>query len=103
MFSGKGGGSSKTTRTLAQKQPFVQRVRNSSLVERFCAENVRGLNTSPKLWNRRELLLVEEHCFFEEAILGRGRGEKRRENAGMSSERKVRILPAESPRFPESS
>ena len=25
----------------------------------------------------------------------------RRENAGMSSERKVRILPAEYPRFPE--
>ena len=31
---------------------------------------------------------------------GRGRGELRRENAGMSSERKVRILSAEYPRFP---
>ena len=27
---------------LAQKQPYIQRVRNSSLVERACAENVRG-------------------------------------------------------------
>ena len=27
---------------LAQKQPFIQRVRNSSLVESPCAENVRG-------------------------------------------------------------
>ena len=26
----------------AQKQPYIQRVRNSSLVERSCAENVRG-------------------------------------------------------------
>ena len=32
----------KTTRMLAQKQPYIQRVRNSSLVERSCAENVRG-------------------------------------------------------------
>ena len=42
----------------------------------------------------------------EEALLtfrsgtGRSRGGLRRENAGMSSERKVRILPAEYPRFP---
>ncbi len=41
--------------------------------------------------------MVEEHC--------RGSGtegavEGRRENAGMSSERKVGILPAEYPRFP---
>ena len=28
---------------LAQKQPYIQRVRNSSLVERSCAENVTGL------------------------------------------------------------
>ena len=34
--------SSKITRMLAQKQPSIQRVRNSSLVERSCAENVRG-------------------------------------------------------------
>ena len=30
------------TRMLAQKQPYIQRVRNSSLVESSCAENVRG-------------------------------------------------------------
>jgi hypothetical protein len=28
----------------------IQRVRNSSLVEWRCAENVTGLNVSPKLW-----------------------------------------------------
>ena len=42
VLSGKGCGISKTTRMLAQKQPFIKRVRNSSLVERSCAENVRG-------------------------------------------------------------
>ena len=42
VLSGKGCGISKTTRMLAQKQPHIQRVRNSSLVERSCAENVRG-------------------------------------------------------------
>jgi hypothetical protein len=35
---------------LAWKQPFIQRVRNSSLVERSCAENNRASSLSPKLW-----------------------------------------------------
>ena len=51
---------------LAQKQPYIQRVRNSSLVERSCAENEPGLNTTPKLRNSKEL--VEEHCIREEAV-----------------------------------
>jgi len=34
---------------LAQKQPYIKRVRNSSLVEWFCAENVTGLSIQPKL------------------------------------------------------
>ena len=34
---------------LAQKQPLIKRVRNSSLVEWFCAENVTGLSVVPKL------------------------------------------------------
>ena len=33
MLSGEGCGNAKTTRMLAQKQPLIQRVRNSSLVE----------------------------------------------------------------------
>ena len=37
----------------------------------------------------------------EGSITGRGCGLLRRENAGMSSESKVRILAAEYPRFPE--
>ena len=35
---------------LAWKQPFIQRVRNSSLVERLGADNNRVLSILPKLW-----------------------------------------------------
>ncbi len=49
MLSGKRCGIAKTTRMLAQKQPYIKRVRNSSLVEWFCAENVTGLSIQPKL------------------------------------------------------
>ena len=42
MLSGKRCEVAQTTRMLAQKQPLIQRVRNSSLVEWSCAENVRG-------------------------------------------------------------
>ena len=34
---------------LAQKQPFIKRVRNSSLVEWPCAEDLTGLKCTPKL------------------------------------------------------
>ena len=40
-----------TTRRLAQKQQFLERVRNSSLVEYVCADNVTGLSGIPKLWD----------------------------------------------------
>ena len=49
MLSGKRCGIAKTTRMLAQKQPLIQRVRNSSLVEWSCAENITGLSMKPKL------------------------------------------------------
>ena len=55
----------KTTRMLAQKQPHIQRVRNSSLVER-CAENVRTEHTTPK--HRIPQGMVEEHCWRDEAV-----------------------------------
>ena len=51
---------------LAQKQPCIQRVRNSSLVERSRAENDRGSNTPPKL--RDEYTSVGEHCCISEAV-----------------------------------
>ena len=48
------------------------------------------------------LVRVGRGAFLGEgSITGRGCGLLRRENAGMSSESKVRILAAEYPRFPE--
>ena len=38
-----------TARMLAWKQPFIQRVRNSSLVERPCVDNKRASSVPPKL------------------------------------------------------
>ena len=49
MLSVKGCATAQTTRMLAQKQPHIKRVRNSSLVEWLCAENVTGLSIQPKL------------------------------------------------------
>jgi hypothetical protein len=37
----------------AWKQQSIQRVRNSSLVERSRAENKRASNRAPKLWTRK--------------------------------------------------
>ena len=65
MLSGKGCGIAKTTRMLAQKQPYIKRVRNSSLVEWFCAENVTGLSIQPKLGNWY-CQLVGERCIWGE-------------------------------------
>ena len=50
---------------LAQKQPHIQRVRNSSLVERLCAENLTGLNLTPKL--RQQQCWVGERRISGEA------------------------------------
>ena len=48
-LSGKGCGAAKTIGMLAQKQPYIKRVRNSSPIEWLCAENSTGLKHIPKL------------------------------------------------------
>ena len=53
---------------LAQKQPYIQRVRNSSLVEWFCAENLTGLNCTPKLGNISYDMLVGERRMRGEVV-----------------------------------
>lgn len=52
---------------LAQKQPLIQRVRNSSLVERLCAENLTGLNLTPKL-RQHVYMLGRERCIRGETV-----------------------------------
>ena len=44
--------------------------------------------------------MVEEHSVVGRSMTGRTCGRGRRENAGISSERKVRILPVENLRYP---
>ena len=75
-------------------------MRNSSLVKWSCAENITGLSLAPKLW------IVPEGSYGRGAFCRQGRstgrtaGDDRRENAGMSSEKHVRTMFAESLRFP---
>ena len=83
---------------LAQKQPFIQRVRNSSLVEWPCAEDKRGSNLIPK---PRILTYGRGASYTGRSEIVRSGGLYTRENVGMSSARQVRILPAENLRFPE--
>ena len=51
---------------LAQKQPLIQRVRNSSLVEWLGAEDLTGLKFTPKL--RQYLYWVGERSCGGEAL-----------------------------------
>ena len=85
---------------LAQKQPLIQRVRNSSLVERLCADNLTGLNLTPKLRQICKYLGRGAWCARRNDSAS-GRGLHRSENAGMSSANVVRIHMAESLRFLE--
>src|SRR5829696_3653284 len=81
---------------------IIERVRNSSLVKWCRAENVSGLKVvyrSHGLWTL-ESGVVGEHPVAIEAAAGASRGRIRRENAGMSNERRARNPSAESPRVP---
>ena len=68
---------------LAQKQPLIQRVRNSSLVERLCAENLTGLNLTPKL-RQSSNGLGRGALYTRRNSSVSGCGVYRSENAGMS-------------------
>ena len=85
---------------LAQKQPFIKRVRNSSLVECPCAENSTGLKYTPKLGIRSNTY-GRRASYVGRSLNGSAGGRHTSENAGMSSEKYVRIILAESLRFLE--
>ncbi len=74
-------------------------MRNSSLVERGCADNVTGLSMAPKLG-------IQSNLGGRGAFQGRRRqtgrfvGAPGSENAGMSSVKHVRTMFAEDLRFP---
>ena len=91
----------------------LERVRNSSLVERDCAENATGLKPPTEARDtggqrelpsvgamHRPLGMVEERRVCGEGSLRRAVGAHTSENAGMSSERGVRTPSAERLRVP---
>ena len=67
----------------------------------MCAENVPGLNRTPKFWDRAFCVIGRGATNTGRSGIVRDRGLYWRENAGMSSESKVRIFAVESLRFPE--
>jgi hypothetical protein len=78
-------------------------VRNSSLVERDCAENVTGLKLGTETRDFGQLRLTEvvgERPASGEGVPARCVGVGGSENAGMSSANEVRTLIADSLRFP---
>ena len=78
----------------------LERVRNSSLVEWSCADNVTGLKPGAEAmdltfgWGGSGASIVQRSGGVNR------RGARSSENAGMSSERGVRNTSAESPRVP---
>ena len=69
---------------LAWKQLFIQRVRNSSLVERIRMDDERASITPPKL--RHPEGWVGEHCGQRRMRTGRSAGASGKENVGISNE-----------------
>ena len=75
-------------------------MRNSSLVECPCAENVTGLKSIPKL-GHYIYVMGRGASYAGRSHSGSGGGLHTSENAGMSSENCVRITMAENLRFLE--
>ena len=73
-------------------------MRNSSLVESSCADNVTGLSIEPKPRLSSLLLGVEEHSVGSRSQPERVGGSIRRENAGMSNEKGGEIPPRRKPK-----
>ena len=71
-------------------------MRNSSLVEWVCAEDVTGLSIQPKFRHRK---MGRGASYTGRSMSGSTCGLYRSENAGMSSENYVRIIMAENLRF----
>ena len=66
---------------------FIERVRNSSLVESACAEDVTGLNHAPKLRQRHYVLLGRERSVSLRRCAVRHAGGIRSANADISNDK----------------
>ena len=69
---------------LAWKQLFIQRVRNSSLVERSRVDDERASSMAPKTGT--EITVVGEHSGRRRRSSGRNSGASGKENVGMSND-----------------
>ena len=86
---------------LAWKQLFIQRVRNSSLVERRCVDDERASRLPPKLGTRIVVRVVGEHSGRRRRGTVRCLGASGKENVGISNDKGNGNSPTENPRFPE--
>ena len=75
-------------------------MRNSSLVEGSCAENVTGLKLVTEATGRCVSSVGRGALCRRGSCTGRSSGAYRSENAGMSSEKYVRTIFTENPRIP---
>ena len=73
-------------------------MRNSSLVEISCAENVTGLKFNTEAAGYVFNVSVGEHSVVGRRVIVRRLGRGRRENAGMSSEKGSENLPHRKPK-----
>ena len=92
----------KDSQEVGSEAAILKRVRNSSLVEWSCADNVTGLKSRAEA---ADFLSLLDRSGRGASILQRSGGVNRRgawssANAGMSSERGVRNSSAVSPRVP---
>ena len=78
----------------------LERVRNSSLVEWSCADNVTGLKYRAEAVNSYVCRSGSGASILQRSGGGNRRGARSSANAGMSSERGVRNPSAEYPRVP---
>ena len=86
---------------LAWKQLFIQRVRNSSLVERSRVDDDRASRPSPKPRTTRVMrAVVGEHSGRRRRRGASRAGASGKENVGMSNDKRCVNISAENPRFP---
>ena len=91
-----------TARMLAWKQLFIQRVRNSSLVERSRVDDDRASRLAPKLRTRIvEICVVGEHSLLRRRCTVRYAGVQGKENVGISNDNEYRNIHTVNPRVPQ--
>ena len=86
---------------LAWKQLFIQRVRNSSLVERSRVDDERASRLPPKPGTRFYRRVVGEHSGQRRRKAVRLSGASGKENVGISNDNEYVTIHTENPRIPE--